>query len=68
MGEGERGRWDRLSNVRLHLNQSSEPDSGSALGYFLNTKTEEETEKERETVCNSQPAVLPNSYNRWYKK
>lgn len=47
----KKGRWRRLTNVQLHLNQSSEPESRSALGYFLNIKAKERRERER--VCDS---------------
>lgn len=59
MGEGEKERRKRLSNAQLHLNQSSEPDSGSAPGYLLNAKAKDErrkTDAGRESATVSQPS------------
>lgn len=49
VGEGEKvGASKDWTNVQLHLNQSSEPDSSSAPGYFLNTKAKETQKEKRE--------------------
>lgn len=49
-GWRRKGKRERLSNVQLYLNQCSEPDARSALGYFLNTKKDKK-KTEREKQC-----------------
>ncbi len=62
----------RLSNVQFHLNQSSEADSRSALGYVLNPKAKEETatqreetDKLRESLQQSLCCLAKQLQNRW---
>lgn len=46
MGEEKRGRRKRLSLVQVHLNQSIEPDSQTAVAYVLKAEAREESEME----------------------
>lgn len=61
-GGGKKWRRKRLSLVQLHLNQSSEPDSQTALAHFLNAAAREESGTEKREA-----AVLPNTSNRCYR-